>query len=480
MQPTAEPEFEVVETHVSTVLLMGERAYKRKKAVKFPFLDYSTREARLRACEAEVDLNRRLAPDVYLGVTDVRDESGAVVDHLVAMKRMPAARRLSALVREAAPVQGGLREVARQIAVLHARARRSAAIAAAGSPERIRKLWTDNLRELQPFSGAVLDAALVERVAVLALRYLKGRGPLLRRRVREGRIVDGHGDLLADDIYLLPDGPRILDCLEFDERLRHGDVLLDIAFLAMDLERLGAPRLATRLLRWYDEFSGTTQPRSLADFYVAYRALVRTKIACLKEDAVEARRLLDITLRHLELAEPRLVLVGGLPGSGKSTLAAALAEEGKMAVLASDEVRRELSDGRASGAAGYCEGQYTRARVGSVYREQRRRAGLLLSMGESVILDATWRDSHERGAARRLAQTTCSRLVELSCQVPHGIAAARIARRQAVGEGLSDATLEVAARMSAATEPWLGAIRLDTRLVGDEVVSQALSEIGPR
>jgi hypothetical protein len=227
---------------------------------------------------------------------------------------------------------------------------------------------------------------VADAVERLAHRYLDGRSRLFERRIAEGHIRDGHGDLLADDVFCLDDGPRILDCLEFDDRLRYGDVLLDVAFLAMDLECLGAPDLARRFLDWYTEFSGRPFPASLASHYVAYRAHVRAKVACLRHDqgvedaADEARCLLDLAHRHLEEAAVRLVLVGGLPGTGKSTLARGLADARGWAVLRSDEVRKELTGLPAAvpASSAWGEGLYRPEMTAATYAELLRRASAAL------------------------------------------------------------------------------------------------------
>ena len=264
----------VAETHVSVLLFVGDRAYKLKKPVALGFLDFSTCEAREAACRREVELNRRLAPDVYLGVADVIGPDGRPCGHLVVMRRMPAEGRLAALVRAGVDVSDGVRQVARLVAGFHERCATSPEIAAAGAVDAVRRNWEDNVRQMAPFVGAVLDPDLASRAARLASRYLDGRRALLEHRAATGMVRDGHGDLLAEDIFLLDDGPRVLDCIEFDDRLRHGDVLADVAFLAMDLERLGAPRPAAQFLDWYREFSGHPHPTSLQDHYVAYRAHV--------------------------------------------------------------------------------------------------------------------------------------------------------------------------------------------------------------
>ena len=201
-------------------------------------------------------MNRRFSPDVYLGVEEIVDEAGRVVDHAVLMRRMPAERRLATLARQHLDVASCLRSVARVMATCHAGSVRSEVISSVATPAALRDLWERSLRELEAFVPRPLDGSMLTRVDELAHRYLDGRSALLAERIARGRIVDGHGDLLADDIFCLDDGPRILDCLEFDDRLRWGDVLLDVGFLAMDLERLGrtdlardVPRLVPGVLR---------------------------------------------------------------------------------------------------------------------------------------------------------------------------------------------------------------------------------------
>ncbi len=329
----------VHETHIGIVLLLGDRAYKLKKPVRTPFLDFSTREQRLAALQRELRLNRRLAPDVYLGLADVSAVSpdggpvaGDPAEHVLVMRRMPADRRLATLVRSGADVDEDLRALARLVAAFHAGADRGPEIAVEGGRDALRARWRANIAELQPFRGTVLDASTVDAIEALAMRFLAGRGPLFADRIAHDRVVDGHGDLIAGDVFCLDDGPRVLDCLEFDDRLRYVDVLDDVAFLAMDLERLGRPDLAERFLDAYVEFSADPAPSSLRHHYIAYRAVVRAKVACLRHAqgdesaAAEAVQHTDIALQHLRAGDVRLVLVGGLPGTGKTTLAGGLAD----------------------------------------------------------------------------------------------------------------------------------------------------------
>ena len=324
---TLAPWAELAETHSAIVVFAGDRAYKLKKPVKFDFLDFSTRERREEAAHREVALNRRLAPDVYLGVADVLDVDGTPCDHLVVMRRMPADRRLSALAAAGTATDDDLRDLARLVARFHAAAARTVATAAAGSPGVIAAKLADDIADLQAFRGGILPAATLDEVAGRATRYVEGRTRLFEQRVADGWVCDGHGDLLADDIFCLADGPRVLDCLDFSDELRYGDVLADVAFLAMDLEHRGAPDLAVRFLELYDEFSGERHPASLVDYYVAFRALIRAKVTALRAQQGDvgapprALELLDLARDRLRHGRVALVLVGGAPGTGKSTVA---------------------------------------------------------------------------------------------------------------------------------------------------------------
>ena len=485
---------QVSETHSAVVFCVGDRAYKLKKPVNLGFLDFSTPQARAAACVREVELNQRYAPDVYLGVAEIRGPGGAVCDHLVVMRRMPTSRRLSALVQGRAPVAEAVRQVAKILATQHASAPRGAKIDEQGSRDALRRRWADNFDETRQAAGDVFDPVAMAEMQQMASLFLSGRKPLFDARISAGRIVDGHGDLLAGDIFCLDDGPRVLDCLDFDDGLRWLDGLDDAACLAMDLEHLGNPGLGTQFIRWYAEYSGDPTPPSLCHHYIAYRAFVRAKVACLRLGqgapgaADEARGLADIAGSHLRQGAVALVLIGGLPGTGKSALADAVAGRLGCTVLSSDRIRKELAGLPATHqpAVPYGSGIYTSAFTEATYAELLRRATELLRQGELVLADASWASAGQRAAAASAARVADAGLVQLQCTAPAAVTEQRLNNRTS---GASDADRYIARRMAAVMAPWPAAVSIDTRRcargsgersgVADAVIEQAVNAIRP-
>jgi hypothetical protein len=473
---------ERAETHISTVLFSDGWAYKVKKPVRFEFIDLSTVERREVVCRKEVELNRRFAPDVYDGVVQIRDVAGTVVDHAVKMRRMPADRRLSALAATSEDLSGVIRAIARRMAAAHAAAERSTRVDAVATVDAVRHLWRRTIDDLMTFAPTAIDHERVQAIDALAMGYIDGRAGLFVHRIASGHIVDGHGDLLADDIFCLEDGPRILDCLEFDDELRYGDVLLDIGFLAMDLERIGRADLADSLLHDYREFTNEVHPPSLFDHYVAYRALVRAKIAAI--GGADPSGHLELCLTRLRRAEVRLVMLGGLPATGKSTLAAEIGRTRGWTVLVADVIRKEVTHvetprgGPGMASAGFEEGMYSPARTQLTYEELLRRAGVALREGESVVLDASFTKESWREAARALARETSSAPAELRCVAPMDVCARRLEQRPRDAAHPSDATLEIAERLATRFDPWPSATEVDTVRPLAETVAAANIALG--
>lgn len=469
---------EIHETHTGIVALVGDRAYKVKKPVVTDFLDFSSVERREAVCAREVLLNQRLAPDSYLGVAHFAEPQDGPPEPVIVMRRYPDARRLTSLVLNGEPVEQCLSAIADTMARFHTDADRSEDINTAAMVPAVAGRWHDNLTELRRHAGAVLPAESVAEVARLADQFMDGRAALFADRIADRRIVDGHGDLLTGDIFCMPEGPAILDCLEFDDGLRHVDCCDDAAFLAMDLEFLGRRDLADYFIAEYQRRSGDTPPTALVDFYIAYRAGVRAKTDCIRigqgnaDAATDARRHLDIALDHLRRGTVRLIVIGGGPGTGKTTLAHALAEQLSAQVISTDDVRRGLQEqGVVSGAAGVLnEGLYSSDNVAAVYDAVLGRAGRTLAEGRSVILDGTWRDPELRQRARAIAAEHFAPSVELACTVPIDEAKDRILRRQAT---TSDATPHIADGLAGEGHDWPDAHFINTGRPLAESVTEA-------
>ncbi|TWH61505.1 hypothetical protein L612_001500000430 [Rhodococcus rhodochrous J38] len=476
----------VRETHSSVVFFVGDRVHKLKKPLDLGFLDNRTREARERICHREVELNRRLAPDVYLGVADVHGPDGQLCEHLVEMVRLPDDRRLAAAVRRGEDVSAVIDEVARQVAALHASSPHGPEIDRCASADFVARLWDLSLDHLGRLEVGADRAGVLARIGESVHRYLAGRTVLFDERIAAGRAVDGHGDLLADDIFCLDDGPRIIDCLEFDDELRYGDAVLDLAFLAMDLERLGAESAARRLLERYSEVSGDHPPSSLVHHYIAYRALVRAKVTALRYEQGDAAAretatgFVELLEGHLDRGRVRMVLVGGVSATGKTTLSREVGAYLGADVLRSDVVRKELvglepTDRTGDGTDA---GLYAPAHTEATYGELLRRAGSALARGRSVVLDATWLSSGQRDAARKVADGAAVDVIEIECRAEKGILLQRMASRAERGDDASDATPAVLERQLRRRDPWPEAVSIDT---GVETVDAAWLEttLGP-
>ena len=467
------PYVELHETHTGVVVLAGDKAYKAKKPIATEFLDFSTVDHRERACHREVLLNSRLAPESYLGVGHWTDPAGGPAEPVIVMRRYPDSRRLATLVKRGVAVKGELADIAEALATFHNRSHHTRAVDAQGKAGAISARWKENLAELRRFPANAAPPEVIGKIDSLAGRFIRGRKALFGQRIIDKRIVDGHGDLLADDIFCMPEGPLLLDCLDFDADLRYVDRIDDAAFLAMDLEFLGREDLANYFLDTYSHFAKDDSPTSLKHFYIAYRALVRAKVDCIRlaqghpKASDEATRHLSLALEHLAAGAVQLALIGGAPGTGKTTLAHSLGDRVGAEVISTDDVRRELQQhGTIDGETGLLdEGLYRPEQVAAVYDEVIRRARLSLTGGRPVILDGTWRDPRQRLLARALANQTGSTLLEIVCWTSVDAAVERVGHRVA---GASDATPHIARALAVRDDAWDTAHPIDT--------SQALSD----
>ncbi len=477
--PTPHPgRVELRETHVSSVFLTEGDVYKVKKPVRFAFLDFSDVEARRRACEAEVVLNARLAAGTYLGVVPIRRDAsgrhhfgpeGEVVDWAVHMVRLPDAFRADQRLAAATLSPAHVDAMALSMADFHARARTDAVVSEYGKVSAIARNVRDNFEEVDPCTDDLLGDAEAAEAERWQLDFLRTRARVFERRCSQGRIRDGHGDLRLDHFYLGNEGElTVIDCIEFDERFRFGDVCSDIAFLSMDLAARGRVDLAERLLAKYARASDDFELYALVDFYEAYRAWVRGKISALtaRQASGDARfRALADARRHFTLAlsagrrsvlDPVVVAVGGVIASGKSTVAEMVADRLSAPIVDADRTRKHLLGVAPTlrDASPAFAGAYSRAMTERVYAEVLHRASFVLESGRPVVLDASFRTREMRDAARDLAAEHGVPFLVIECRAKPDVCRARLARRQR-GGGVSDGRIEVFDAFLAETEPMI-------------------------
>ena len=487
------------ETHISWVALTDRRAYKVKKPVCFPFLDYSTLELRLHACREELRLGRRLAPDVYLGYVPIAvgplgklqfGGDGPVVNYCVVMKRLPETRMLDRLIREQTATRADIDRLLSVLVPFYAKAVRGPAIDQHATASAIETQGRENLATIGSTDHG-LPGSMFKRVRASQLQFLKLSAAVFAERVRSGRICEGHGDLRPEHVCMV-DPPVVFDCVEFSLPLRSADVISELAFLAMELDFLGVPDLATALIESYKTRTCDAVPDTLINFYKSYRACIRAKVDLLRagqltgpaaeQARTHARRYLQLASYYAtEFYRPKLFVMVGATGTGKSSIANALADALSLEVVRTDAIRHELG-GQRMPDAGYREGIYSDSMTIRTYETLFDRAETLLREAVSVLLDGTFRDARQRDRAVELAQRHGADIHFVCCRCPAEIARARIAQRIARREGISDARPELFAIQEQelrAAENWgdRSVVFLDTMLPIPTCVAQVIDAL---
>lgn len=467
----------LIETHISWVLLTDRDVYKLKKPVDFGFLDFSTAAKRKDACEREVELNRRLATDVYLGVVPVRvqgqrlvlGDGGDIVDWAVHMRRLDDRDRADVRLAEGRLGPEDVARIAERVASFHADARCDAATAAYGQVDAIEVNVRENFEQTSGSLRRHVTAAQADELTAHQLAHLQSHRARFEARVTAGKIRDGHGDLRLEHVYLGDDGSiTILDCIEFNDRFRYADVASDIGFLAMDLSAHGHVELSEHLLAEYAKHSGDFDLYGVIDFYEGYRAFVRGKIASFVADdpsvdalhrsraATSARRcfMLAVATGRPSLLRPTVVAVGGVIASGKSTVTHALSLEMGAPIVDADRTRKQMIGVRATQPVhdGSWQGAYDPKFTEEVYAEVFRRAGVVLESGRTVLLDASFRSRALRARAHALADEHGVPFRFVECKIDHAIAKQRLVER-ARHTSVSDGRLEIFDDFVAKWEP---------------------------
>ncbi len=446
--------FELIETHISWVFRGGDEVFKVKKPVYFGFLDFRSLEGRRRACDIEVEINRRLAPGVYRDVVPITraidgryfiNGRGDVVEWAVRMRRLDDTDRADRMLEDGRLTGEHIEELARSLAMFHGHARHDARTASFGS---LRSLQANICENLDQTDATILDHLQEEeadRVRLWQLDFVSENADLLEERARSGRVRDGHGDLRLEHVYFEGEGMRIIDRIEFNERFRYADVCADLAFLAMDLVYHDRWDLAELLIARYARATGDYDLYRVVDFYQSYRAFVRAKIASFAASdtnassairaaaAASARRYFCCALafESAPLVIPQVIAVGGMIASGKSTIAEALGEQLGAPVVDTDRARKALcgvSDTTSLSDSAF-SGAYSTTVTERVYDEVFRRAALVLDAGRPVVIDATFRSAAQRERARELARERCIDFIFVECRVDSATALSRLQER---------------------------------------------------
>lgn len=509
MKPSAYPvptsRVELIQTHVSWIFLTDTHAFKLKKPVNFGFLDFSTVDLRHFYCNEELRLNRRLSPDIYEAVVELRElpagaafhGCGPVIDHAVMMKRLPAGQMLDRLVESGKVTVADMERIAVVISTFHAEAARSEYISTFGSREQILFNWRENFDQLRQFSATTLPAADLETIQSWVCAFAESHGELFDRRAANGFIRECDGDLHLENICLLDGTPYIFDCIEFNERFRFCDTAADIAFLLMDLDVHNRSDLSAAVISAYRAASGDFEMTELIDFYKIYRAVVRGKVESFRlndvgispadKQAAQRRAISYFRLARGYIERLRLPLTlfitCGTTGCGKSTLAGQLSFELGIKAVNSDFIRKKIAGLPPETAVhdNYGEGLYAVAVSELTYRELERMAEDELAAGNPVIVDAGFRDATQRKKFAALAARHKSRYIILLVSCNPEEQRKRLVMRSAAGASVSDGRIELLEQQKAdfeqpaVNEGWI--IEVDADAAPDALANTIYREL---
>jgi aminoglycoside phosphotransferase family enzyme/predicted kinase len=477
---------EVLETHISRIFLAGDRVYKMKRAIKLPYVDFSTPSLRLSACLKEVELNSRTAPGLYLGVRritreadgrPVLDGTGELIDAVVEMRRFDQSALLDRMALAGTLTPPLMTETARMVVQFH---RGAPIVHAGGGAANLAGVLDINKAgfatshvfshdEVVTFDGSFREA-LVRHAA------------LLDRRETTGKVRRCHGDLHLRNICLLEGSPRLFDCIEFNDQIATIDVLYDLAFLLMDLWRRGLLELANLAMNRYLDEADDEDGFALLPFFMAVRAAVRAHVLATQVEetkdtserlAAEARSYFDLAKLLLRRSPPHLIAIGGLSGTGKTTIAEALAPyvgaPPGARIVESDRVRKAMygipPETRLPDKA------YRPEISERVYSEMAWRAGLILSQGGAVVTDAVFDRKAHRESIEKEAGDRALPFLGIWLEADPTVLLQRIKERKG---GPSDATVDILLRQLQSQADGVTWHRLDAARRQADVVTNIL------
>ncbi|WP_277372756.1 bifunctional aminoglycoside phosphotransferase/ATP-binding protein [Pseudomonas sp. AA-38] len=473
LYPHPVEEFRVIETHISWVLLTGPYAYKIKKPVNFGFLDFTELSARQHFCAEELRLNQRLTQGLYLEVLSINGSEqaptlggeGPAIEYALKMRQFPQSQLLSAIQERGELDERHIDALASQIARFHLSAPQVAQDHPLGTPEAVMAPVQQNFEQIRPLLNDKNDLLQLDALEAWAQSSYDRLQPLLAERKAQGFIRECHGDIHLGNVAQIDGQVVLFDCIEFNEPFRLIDIASDAAFLAMDLEDRGLKCMSRRFISAWLEQTGDYQALQLLNFYKAYRAMVRGKVALFRlsqeQDSVQRAVILRQYRAYAALAEsysaiptPFLAITHGVSAVGKSHVAMRLVEALGAIRLRSDVERKRLFGQQQASQQGQLQGGiYSADASKATYERLHQLAQQALQAGFAVVIDATYLKAAQRQAAWQVAESTGTPFLILDCQAPEAVIASWLSQRQSEGQDPSDATLEVIQAQQASREP---------------------------
>lgn len=458
-----------LQTHASDVFIAAPYVYKVKKPVNLGFLDFSTLGKRKHFCEAEVNLNRRLCAEAYIGVEEIKIDDGSLsiggdgetVEYAVKMRRLPEDMFMTNMLRAGKITEKHLSRLARKLVSFYNAQEPRPEVLEYGNPEKIKLNIDENLSTSREFIGTTITHAAHDALEFYNQKFFATRNKLFLERKDKGLIKDCHGDLRLEHVNYGSPEICIYDCIEFNDRFRYIDVACDISFLAMDLDYNGYHSFAEYFISEVVETMKDETAHLVTDFYKSYRAFVRGKVESIKAaeeevpdeerelSAGNARKYFRLALRYAALgSRPAVIVTFGMIGSGKSTLAAQLGEELSAEIVASDYVRKEITGKgtRETKREGFAEGIYTEDVTEKTYTELISRGLDETRRNNIVILDASFSKRRWREMLLESAAENGLRVLFLRTVAPREVLAERLVKREREGKSVSDATVDILER----------------------------------
>ena len=451
------------QTHISWVFIASPFVFKVKKTINLGFLDFSTLEKRHHFCQRELELNRRLCPDVYLNVLPIYKTAsnfsfktkGKIAEYCLKMKELPSGWFLRELLAERRVGESEINRIISRLRRFYESQTPTGEIEQWARPEKLKISTDENFAQVEPFVGRKISAAAFAAIRRFTNEFYVRNEKLFRRRMQQHRIRDCHGDLHLDHIHLTPKATSIFDCIEFNDRFRFIDIANDVAFLAMDFDLEGRSDLGNLFLRNGAGEFHDSEMLKLSDFYKCYRALVRGKVESIQaismkpakagKHAKAAARYFRLALRYaVSGSEPLLLAVIGRVGTGKSTVARALGNELNWPVFSSDQIRKTLAGvplTRRTPSKKRAE-VYSRQMTTRTYRELLARGVIAAKTQGGAIVDATFASAAKRELLRQKCEKAYLPFQAVELEVDPGEIERRLrARNKSVGV-ISDARLE--------------------------------------